>query len=113
VLEYPLNSVKVSNRTIKFELAGDSGGTAFSGMLASDAITGTFAGDMGSGTFIAKRSNGPDFPYISENVRFKSGVVTLAGSLYVPNTRGRHPAVVLLHGSGFETRWGIASSRIG
>lgn len=106
VLEYPLTSVTVSDQAIKFQLAGDSGGTTFSGTLAGDAITGRFVGDMGSGTFAAKRSNAPDFPYTSEDVRFKSGVVTLAGSLYVPKTRGRHPAVVLLHGSGFETRWG-------
>ncbi|MDQ6825107.1 MAG: alpha/beta fold hydrolase, partial [Candidatus Eremiobacteraeota bacterium] len=30
----------------------------------------------------------------------------LAGSVYAPRTSGRHRAVVLLHGSGPESRWG-------
>ncbi|HMD02251.1 MAG TPA: alpha/beta fold hydrolase, partial [Candidatus Baltobacteraceae bacterium] len=29
-----------------------------------------------------------------------------SGSLYVPLGRGKHPAVVLVHGSGPQTRWG-------
>src|SRR5262245_56054799 len=40
----------------------------------------------------------------TEAVRFQSGGVTLAGTLFVPDERGRHPAVVLFHGSGPEPR---------
>lgn len=39
-----------------------------------------------------------------ENVRFSSGPIHLAGTLISPASRGRHPAVVLVHGSGPENR---------
>ena len=38
--------------------------------------------------------------YIQEEVVFSNNDVTLAGTLTLPRTSGRHPAVVLLHGSG-------------
>jgi len=54
-----------------------------------------------------------------EQVRFSNGDVNLAGSLFLPAGRGRHPAVVLFHGSGPHARdtsmarwfagWGIAA----
>ena len=39
-----------------------------------------------------------------EDVRFSNGDVRLAGSLISPTTAGRHPAVILVHGSGAENR---------
>ena len=39
-------------------------------------------------------------PYIQEEVIFYNKDTTLAGTLTLPRTSGRHPAVVLLHGSG-------------
>lgn len=35
-----------------------------------------------------------------EEVKFQNGDVTLAGTLTMPATKGKHPAVVLVHGSG-------------
>jgi uncharacterized protein len=40
----------------------------------------------------------------NEPVRFQSSGVTLAGTLFIPDEPGRHPAIVLLHGSGPEPR---------
>jgi uncharacterized protein len=37
-------------------------------------------------------------------VRFASGNITLAGTLALPKGSGRHPALVLFHGSGVESR---------
>jgi uncharacterized protein len=42
--------------------------------------------------------------YISEDVTFTSGDVTLAGTLTLPNAEGQHPAVVLISGSGPSDR---------
>jgi uncharacterized protein len=42
-----------------------------------------------------------------EDVRFPSGSLQLAGTLIRPNTSGRHPAVILVHGSGAQTRESI------
>jgi pimeloyl-ACP methyl ester carboxylesterase len=39
-----------------------------------------------------------------EDVGFSSGNIRLAGTLIGPNTRGRHPAIILVHGSGAENR---------
>lgn len=39
-----------------------------------------------------------------EEVQFGSGDIVLHGSLFVPRGNGPHPAVVLLHGSGDESR---------
>ena len=39
-----------------------------------------------------------------EDVRFANGDVRLAGTLISPTTAGRHPAVILVHGSGAENR---------
>ena len=39
-----------------------------------------------------------------EDVRFSSGNVQLAGTLISPATDGKHPAIILVHGSGAENR---------
>lgn len=43
-------------------------------------------------------------PYISEDVTFENGGVTLAGTLTLPPTDGPHPAIVLISGSGPQDR---------
>jgi uncharacterized protein len=40
----------------------------------------------------------------AESVKFSSGDATLAGTLFIPSGAGRHPAVVLFHGSGPQAR---------
>src|SRR6185295_8786710 len=40
----------------------------------------------------------------SEGIRFRNADVQLAGRLVIPNKRGKHPAIVLLHGSGAQSR---------
>jgi uncharacterized protein len=45
-----------------------------------------------------------------EETRFRSGDVTLAGTLVLPSSRGRHPGLVFAHGGGATTReqyWGF------
>jgi pimeloyl-ACP methyl ester carboxylesterase len=39
-----------------------------------------------------------------EDVRFTSGDIRLAGTLTSPATTGKHPAIILVHGSGAENR---------
>jgi pimeloyl-ACP methyl ester carboxylesterase len=47
--------------------------------------------------------------YQEEKVTFRDGDVTLAGTLLNPTTRGRHPAVILIHGSNAQDRNGYLS----
>ncbi len=42
--------------------------------------------------------------YRQEQVRFRNGNVTLAGTLLLPPTKGRHPAIIFHEGSGDWTR---------
>jgi pimeloyl-ACP methyl ester carboxylesterase len=44
-------------------------------------------------------------PLKEEDVVFNDGPVKLAGKLIMPATRGPHPAIILLHGSGPLTRY--------
>ncbi len=53
---------------------------------------------VNAGTFGKKEDEA--MSYIQEEVVFSNKDVTLAGTLTLPRTSGRHPAVVLLHGSG-------------
>lgn len=41
---------------------------------------------------------------LQEEVRFQSGAITLAGTLYFPHKQGPHPAVIFIHGSGDDSR---------
>lgn len=42
--------------------------------------------------------------YKEEEVAFKNGEITLTGTLTLPKTKGKHPAIVLITGSGAQNR---------
>jgi pimeloyl-ACP methyl ester carboxylesterase len=46
---------------------------------------------------------------LREEVRFQSGTVTMAGTLMLPNTRGPHPAIIIVSGRGYGGRAGNSS----
>ena len=49
-------------------------------------------------------------PIRQEEVTFKNGDVTLAGTLVIPDSKGKRPAIVFTHGSGPQLRevmWGL------
>lgn len=48
--------------------------------------------------------------YRQESVVFKNETVTLAGTLFLPASRGPHPAIVLAHGSGAQDRNGYLAN---
>jgi pimeloyl-ACP methyl ester carboxylesterase len=52
----------------------------------------------------ANRVDRGDPRFTEEEVRFNNADVTLAGTLRVPQTKGRHPAIVFIHGSGPQDR---------
>jgi dienelactone hydrolase len=101
-MDYPLGGWKLDGPAIAFGLSG----LELDGTVAGDAMTGTFKGDNGAGRFALHRSAPAAPPYRVLPISFRDGDVVLSGTLVVPAGPGRHPAVVMAHGSGDETRWG-------
>jgi pimeloyl-ACP methyl ester carboxylesterase len=102
VMDYPLGGWKVDGNTVGFGVPGFE----LDGQIDSDTMRGSFKGDDGQGTFTLHRTAPPAAPDRAIPVTFKDGEVMLSGTLVLPAGPRRHPAVVLVHGSGDETRWG-------
>ena len=101
---YPLDEVTTKGRTVHFGL-GD-GSLMFDGTISPKTLAGRLKVGGGSGTFTLTRSMPDPVPYRIQEVTFKDHGITLAGSLFLPKSGGKHAAVVLLHGSGPQLRSG-------
>lgn len=86
-------------------LRGDRSTVNFKGQLRGDSLIGVFLEGTSEGffTFVRAKPSPPTFD--ERDITFGSGQITLAGTLLLPRTQGRVPAVVFLHGSGGEGRW--------
>ena len=102
-MEYPFDSAKQNENQVDLMLGGD---TNFLGKFDERELSGTFKDGDGSGTFHLIRVGDRQLPYSGSDVVFRNGDVTLSGSLYIPRGGGLYPAIVMLQGSGPETRWG-------
>src|ERR1035441_4928528 len=103
VMDYPFDSFTSKDGRVHLVLGGS---IVFDGTLRSHHIDGHFNGPDGAGDFHLESALPEVLPYSMRDVAFHHGGITLAGSLLVPRTPGKHAGVVLLHGSGPETRWG-------
>jgi pimeloyl-ACP methyl ester carboxylesterase len=106
---YTLNNVRYELANLHFELPLSGEPDKFDGVHKGEFIEGTFSGrfykeDAGSAHFILWRVKKKPLSYKQEEVRFQNGKVQLAGTLMMPIKKGQHPAVVLFHGSGPQTR---------
>jgi pimeloyl-ACP methyl ester carboxylesterase len=108
-IDIPLAHLRLG-RTIHWELIGDSSTTVFDSTLAGNAMTGTFRENgHPAGTLTLQRTSDSIVkPYTTEPVTFANGAVRLSGTIFVPRSRGKHSAAVLVHGSGPEGRWATA-----
>lgn len=114
----PLFRISVGNagdgaQRVEFAIRGVPGGPTFRGRLEGGEILGEF--EQGGATFPFKlgrqaaavkrpQEPRPPFPYASEDVRFESGSVWLAGTLTIPTGEGPFAAVLLISGSGLQDR---------
>jgi len=103
VMSYPLDEVDHHGNQVTFVVGG---GMKFSGALDGIDLAGTFDDGDGGGTFSLHRTPRASLPYEAKNVTFGSKDARLAGTLCVPNGKGPFPAIILLHGSGPQSRWG-------
>jgi pimeloyl-ACP methyl ester carboxylesterase len=105
---YDVRNLRIDDNEVSFEFPDVLPPATFRGTLEGGRIHGTFttqsAAGPSSGTFELTRWAGEPIPYRTQDVGFSSGDVPLRGTLFVPNSPGPHPAVVLLHGSGPQTR---------
>jgi pimeloyl-ACP methyl ester carboxylesterase len=106
---FALRNIRSDSAKLHFELAMAREPDSFDADVTGDVIAGTYAGYFHQGTKrVAKlrlqRVKPKPSLFSQEEVRFVNGDVALAGTVFVPNRPGRHPAVVFLHGSGPQTR---------
>jgi pimeloyl-ACP methyl ester carboxylesterase len=91
-------SVLPAPQTASFE--GELQGDALSGKFMQAGYEGTFSATRG----VAQTATAEPKEYKEEEVTFKNGDVTLAGTLSLPNAAAPHPAMVLISGSGAQNR---------
>jgi hypothetical protein len=115
--DLPIDSITRKGDSVSFSAA--QFGMSFEGTLSEkgDEINGTFKQGGGSTPFVFKRIsevpkiNRPQdpqkpYPYAEEEVSYKNPKdnVKLAGTLTLPRAEGKHPAVILITGSGGQDR---------
>ncbi|MBA3694146.1 MAG: alpha/beta fold hydrolase, partial [Acidobacteria bacterium] len=103
-LEIPLKTVSYQSPDLKFELQTDAGNVVFNGTLSKNSLIGTWNLFGFESQVSLKRAAAKPKPYTQEEIRCQNGDVTLAGTLLIPKTKNRHPALVFLHGSGATKR---------
>jgi alpha-beta hydrolase superfamily lysophospholipase len=108
-IDIPLSHVR-AGRTLHAELVGDTTPTLIDATVDGNVMTGTFREPaMRTGTIRLHRVDASIArPYATQPATFANGDVHLGGTMYVPRTSGKHPAVVLVQGSGPEGRWATA-----
>jgi pimeloyl-ACP methyl ester carboxylesterase len=100
-----LSNISLEGPQIHLEMA--QAGGVFNGEIAGDTISGDFS--QGGVTFpfeltrVEVKAQEPVL-YREEEVTFQNDNFTLAGTLSLPPGDGPHPAVVLITGSGAQTR---------
>ncbi len=105
LLGKPLVNVRYLPPHLHFELQAAEQRIVFDGQRNGDTIAGAVHGGSVEGPFSFRRTGDVSSPpYFQEEVRFHNGDVTLAGTLLMPRTAGRHPAVILIHGSSTPSR---------
>lgn len=74
--------------------------------ITADSISGTFFQSGYEGTFFLTKTNHDetDYPWIDKEVRFNNDTVEFAGTLSLPDTTSKHPAIIFISGSGQQTR---------
>ncbi len=101
----PVTSVVDSGGVVHFQIKGDDSATTFDGTVEGPRMVGTFTDGHSKGTFTLARIAGEPTSVRTRDVTFRNDGATLSGTLILPSTTGRHPAVLFLQGSGPEGRW--------
>jgi len=105
LLSKPLINVRYEAPEVHFELQTSERTIIFDGSRNGEVISGTLRGGEFNGPLSLRHvGTVPPTPYKQEEVSFRNGDTTLSGTLLIPPTKGRHPAVILIHGSSTPSR---------
>ncbi len=110
-----LSKISYNNPKVYFELDVPNGLARFDGAFVNDTIKGLFSQAGYEGTFYLvkgllyvpnekKEEVKESLPYKEEEVTFANGDIKIAGTLSLPVAPGKHPAVVMITGSGPQNR---------
>ena len=107
-----LVNVSFDNPKVHFELESPLGQAIFDGLYYSDSISGTFEQASFKGKFSLFKDwreaedtlKEENLLYNAEEVSFTNDSIIFAGTLTYPKTEGKHPAVILISGSGPQNR---------
>lgn len=109
-----LEDVTVDGESVSFKIKGIPGGPSFAGTLAGERIEGSFTQGGAQFEFWLGREGvapprrpqdpEPPFPYTAEEVTYRNGEITLAGTLTVPEGQAPFSAAILITGSGAQNR---------
>lgn len=108
IFDYTLSNIRYEFPKVHFELPLGREPEKFEGTLTNENISGKYSGrfykeEPHSAVFHLWREK-REARYTREEVSFPSGDLKLAGTLFVPRKKRAHPAIVLFHGSGPQTR---------
>lgn len=100
-----LVNVSLDGGHIHFELESPFGQAVWDGEVRDGVIDGNFTQVEAAGIFRLERADDPEpSEFRSDEVTFANGDIVLAGQVTLPDGDGPHPAVVLISGSGDQTR---------
>jgi pimeloyl-ACP methyl ester carboxylesterase len=99
-----LRNVSVASPKVHFELPAGPGVAVFDGTVRGDSLSGDFRQAGFTGRFELVRRPDILLPYRVEEVNFFSDTVALAGTMTLPIGPGPYPAILLIAGSGAQTR---------
>ncbi|HMF91987.1 MAG TPA: alpha/beta fold hydrolase [Candidatus Angelobacter sp.] len=103
-LDIPASRFALDAGRVHFELVGDETTVVFEGTVAAQSIRGNWKEPNRSGEFHLARAPDTQAQVRKEDVSFQNGGVRLAGTLLLPATKSRTPAIVFVQGAGPETR---------
>jgi len=114
--DLPLINIKYEFPKLNFDLDVPNGLARFIGEFHDGLVSGKFIQGGAEGTFTLSKGTGEKkdtiknditaekVPYRQEEVTFQNDGITFAGTLTLPKYAGKHPAVILITGSGPQNR---------
>ena len=105
-----MNSIRYEKPDISFRVDTVTSHLEFEGeyFAGGDSLSGTFRQSGYEGSFLLtaakEKEEQEQVPWVRQEVTFKNDTIQLAGTLSLPDTTKKYPAVMLISGSGQQTR---------